>query len=229
MAAWSRSVADADTARLMQLITHQEDLAALPGILRVTVVPPGRSLYTQGEACKGAYWLLSGIVGLRRSDAQGNSAMLRLVRAGDVLGYRALLENCSYYNTAEALTSCRVLFVPATRLNSLIERNALLRQRFLQMALREIADVEAKCAALLTEGLKSRFLQLVMMFYEEAGAERGERVFDLPLQRKDIAALLGATPESISRLINRLGGEGRLVFEGRRVVVPCMDRLTAVH
>jgi CRP/FNR family transcriptional regulator len=232
------SIADPATAvwasGLLELLSDERDRVATAELLRVSVIEPGQSLFRQGDDCKGVYWLLSGLVGLRRFDAQGNSALLRLQRAGDVLGYRALVEKCPYYNTAEAMTTCRVFFVPASRLEGLVERNPLLGQKFLKLALRDIADIESKCAALLTAGLKSRFLELIMMFYKNSSARSEDRgiLIDLPLQRKDMAALLGATPESISRLINKLDGEGRVRFDGRRVVVPNLDCLIgeqAVH
>ena len=139
------SIADPATAvwasGLLDLLSDERDRAGTAEMLRVSVVQPGQSLFRQGDDCKGVYWLLSGLVGLRRFDAQGNSALLRLQRAGDVLGYRALVEKCPYYNTAEAMTPCRVFFVPVSRLEGLVERNPLLGQKFLKLALLDIADI----------------------------------------------------------------------------------------
>jgi CRP-like cAMP-binding protein len=67
------------------------------------------------------------------------------------------------------------------------------------------------------------------MLYESQGRSLNEGGYsiELPVQRKDLAALLGATPESISRLINRLAREGFVHFTARHVLVSDWDRLAA--
>ena len=67
----------------------------------------------------------------------------------------------------------------------------------------------------------------LQMLREGYGAESGDQgdQLDLPLQRKDIAALLGATPESISRLISKLGDEGLVNSRAdRRLSLPQQRR-----
>jgi len=189
---------------------------------RSRVFEPGQTFFLEGDECRGVYCIQSGLVGLRRSDEDGNSALLRLSQRGDILGYRALLGKGRHRNTAEVLTHCRACFIEASQLVGLIERNPALREGFLQRALADFNRTEDGCAALMTAGLRSRLLKLLQMLREGYGAESGDQGYqlDLPLQRKDIAALLGATPESISRLISKLGGEGLVKFKGRQVFFP---------
>lgn len=187
---------------------------------RVRIYEPGQNLYAQGEACQGIYCIQSGIVGVRRLDEDGKAALLRLQRTGDVLGYPALISQSPHTHTVEALTTCRATFVDASHINWLIEHDTDLRNAFLQIALAELAGMEAKCAALLTVGMRPRLMELLSDLCAAQGDDgNGELVVQLPLQRKEIAALIGATPESLSRLINRLGEEGLVSFEGRRVTI----------
>jgi hypothetical protein len=51
-----------------------------------------------------------------------------------------------------------------------------------------------------------------------AVAQNGRRlIVDVPIQRKDMAALIGAAPESLSRLLNQLTQQGLIRIEGRRI------------
>ena len=106
----------------------------------------GQTFFLEGDECRGVYCIQSGLVGLRRSDEDGNSALLRLSQRGDILGYRALLGKGRHRNTAEVLTHCRACFIEASRLVGLIERNPALREGFLQRALADFT--EPKMAAL---------------------------------------------------------------------------------
>jgi CRP/FNR family transcriptional regulator len=66
-----------------------------------------------------------------------------------------------------------------------------------------------------------------MVLYERFGSlnEDGEPVLDLPLSRQDIAALIGSTPETVSRSISKVQDEGLARFKGRKVLLQDIDEL----
>lgn len=197
------------------------DGSCLAEALRPRVVEPGQLLFRQGDPCQGVYSIQSGLVGIRRTDPAGNSALLCLQQRGEVVGYRALLSQAAHASSAEALTPTRVCFIEASRITAAMDRNPALKDVFLHRALAELDRTEAKCASLLTVDLKTRLLQLLHQLCESLGSNPDgmNRVLDLPIQRKDIAALIGATPESISRVIARLRSDGLVKFDGRKVTI----------
>ena len=71
----------------------------------------------------------------------------------------------------------------------------------------------------LTHGLKSRLINMLLSFGGDGSDAliRTDRIIHLPIQRKDLAALIGAAPESLSRLIGKLEVQGLLKFDGRHV------------
>jgi CRP/FNR family transcriptional regulator len=89
-------------------------------------------------------------------------------------------------------------------------------------------DFEERHFESITFTVKNRFLNLLMVLYERFGHlnENGESVLELPLSRQDIAALIGASPETISRSITRVQDEGLVRFKGRQVVLQDIDELT---
>ena len=188
---------------------------------RTKKFPVGRTLFSQGETCEQLYFIESGLVGLRRSDENGNSALLRLCRAGESLGYRAITAGAAHQNTAEVLASSQVMIVSKSVLRWLAHRNTEFSGGFLGFALNALNQTEAICAELLTARLKDRLLSLLAMFDERVvGSESSQRFeIELPIQRKDLADLLGTNPASLSRTIARLHKDGDVRFNGRRVLV----------
>ena len=71
----------------------------------------------------------------------------------------------------------------------------------------------------MTLGLKARFLHVLLIFYERLGYqdEDDHCMVELPIQRIELASLVGARPESISRMVRSLETEGLLQFDKRRV------------
>lgn len=183
--------------------------------------PVGRTLFSQGESGEQLYFVKSGLVGLRRSDENGNSALLRLCRTGESLGYRAMIAGVGHQNTAEVLASSEVMIVSRSVLRWLAHRNPKFSEAFLNFALNALNQTEAICAELLTARLKERLLSLLAMFDERIVESECSQRFEieLPIQRKDLADLLGTNPASLSRTIARLQKDGDVRFIGRRVHV----------
>ncbi len=208
------------TPLLRQAAIDPKDRDALALATRVRVYEAGQTIYNQDDQCAGVYCVESGLTGVRRLDEHGNSAMLGLGQTGDIFGYRALLTGNAHLNTVEALTSCRICFTEASSLRRIMARNPALKEAVHQLALDNLSRVEAKCAVLLTRGLKLRLLALLDVLKERFAKHIDEHsyVIDLPILRKDLAGLLGAEPASLSRLIREVSAEG-IIFDGQRILI----------
>jgi CRP/FNR family transcriptional regulator len=192
---------------------------------RTRVFEPGVALYHQGDQGAGIYCIQSGLVGLRRVDENGNSALLRMCAAGTTIGYRALLSKEDHRNTAEVLIPSVVCLIERSLVTWLLATSPQLGERFLQHAIEDLNETEDNYAKSLTLSQKSRFLHVMLVFYERLGHqdETGIPVFELPVQRNDLASLIGIRPESISRMINKVQSEGLLRFDNRLVMFTDMD------
>ena len=76
-------------------------------------------------------------------------------------------------------------------------------------------------------GMKSRFLHIILVFYERFGYqdENGNAIVELPVKRGELAELVGVRPESISRLIDQLQTDEVMRFKDRRVQISDVDEV----
>lgn len=207
-----------------QVLSEQE-LPLVDAVKRTRAFEPGDILFRQGDVADGVHCIQSGLIGLRRIMPTGESALLRLCTSGVTVGYRALLSKSPHRNSAEVLSPSVVCFVERSHVRRLLETNAHLGERFLQHCFNDLDQTEIDHANSMTLSLKARFLHLLLIFYERHGYrdERDDGVVELPIQRVELASLIGARPESISRLVCSLETEGLLHFEKRRVRIRNMD------
>ena len=77
----------------------------------------------------------------------------------------------------------------------------------------------------MTLGLKARLLRVVLIFYERLcyQDEANNALFERPIQRIELASLVGARPESISQLVWSLEEEGLLKFNRPRARITDME------
>ena len=208
-------------------VLGDDELESIDKCKRMIHCEPGETLFSQGDPGNGVYCIQSGLIGLRRVDVNGNSVLIRLSSAGSTVGYRTFLTRETHVNSAEALTASVLCYIPRPRVEQLLKANPLLGERFLQHFCDDAAETESDYVRSLTMGMKSRFLHLILIFYERFGYrdEDGNAIVELPVKRGELAELVGVRPESISRLIDQLQSDEIMCFNDRRVQFSDVDEI----
>ncbi|UTW52456.1 Crp/Fnr family transcriptional regulator [bacterium SCSIO 12827] len=186
----------------------------------------GEAIYHEGDEATGVYCVSSGLVGIRKVDADGESVLLRLVRPGETFGYRSLLTGTPHGVSAEVLKEGRICHVPAATVHRMAADSPALVMAFFRHLARDMAEAENKVMETVTASCRVRFLRLLVAFGGEADSDEGTRVrLELPVSRQDIASLIGVRSETMSRVIRAIENEGLAHFKGRHVDIPDARRL----
>ncbi len=188
---------------------------------------PGEVIFHEADACQGIHCIESGLVGVRKMNANGQEILLRLGYPGDTLGYRSMLAGDDHNNSAEALEPSVVCFIDAGTVRTLLSKNPTLGLRFLTHAAKDLATAEDKVLQSTTLPVRARFAHLLLVLKDRYGVvgKDGAMELDLPLSRQDMAAMIGIRPESMSRTIRSLEQDDIARFSGRRVSIPNIDDL----
>ncbi|MDZ7413163.1 MAG: Crp/Fnr family transcriptional regulator [candidate division KSB1 bacterium] len=187
-----------------------ESIRALAQICLPKRVAKRQVLFLEGDRGHSLYILASGAVQLYKTAADGREVVIKVVKPGELFAEAILFEQECYPVSAVALRESVVYLLPKLQFHCLLEQerfrnefiaNLFAKLRFLteQMVQRSSADAEER----------------LWCFIEEHFG-RVTRVLS-PLSKKTVAAAIGATPETLSRLLLKLRKEGKLRWE-RRVV-----------
>jgi len=181
----------------------------------------GESVFTAGEPSYGIYCISAGATAMRQIDAEGNTVLLQISYPGDTLGYRGLLLGQRRRFSAEALGPSRVCFIDQQVVKTLMERNSELGLQFLRRITADLDDAHNKLVQNATLSNRSKFVHLLLNLMNRHGhpAPDGSQVITLPISRRDMASMIGARHETLSRIIGRLEEDGVAQFSGRTVCV----------
>lgn len=187
----------------------------------------GEAIFYEEDDCKGLYLVKSGLVGVRKVDAEGGHVLLRLANPGDTLGYRPLLAGEKHRAGAEVLKTATVCFLPKIAMRHLLISNPELGAGFLQRTAQALGAADDRFFKTVTLPARIRFIHLLMIMRERCGriVEDGSLYMELPLTRRDIASMLGIRAESLSRLVHEIEAEGLIHFSGNLVTVSNPDQL----
>jgi CRP/FNR family transcriptional regulator len=187
----------------------------------------GQSIFCQGDRCFGLHYLGSGTAATRKVNSHGVQTITRLHGSGDMLGARAYFANGAYDVTAEAMTECEVCFIHGEAARELMSRYPAVEQRLHVRLACDSEQTEDWLLDLLSLPVSARLARVLLTLKDHFAStdENGHVVLKLPLSRMDLASMVVARPESLSRAIHSLEQAGVARFEGRSVTIPDLDLL----
>lgn len=187
----------------------------------------GATLFMQDDPCRGLYLVESGLVAVRKLDEDGNSAVVRLAYPGDALGYRPLLAHENHRAGAEVIKDAHICFVDAKTMRALLANNPALGLSFLERTAKALGEAEERLFDVAALSVRVRLVHLLLLLRDRCGhiAADGTLVLNLPLTRRDLASMIGARPESVSRAFRDLQDDGLALASGRQIHLPQYSRL----
>jgi len=187
----------------------------------------GQMIFVQGDPCKGVYLVEDGLVAVRKADEEGQSAIVRLAYQGDTLGYRPFLAKENHRATAEVIKEANVCFIDSHTMRDFLVSNPKLGISFLEHTAQALGNAEERLFQVAALSVRTRIIHLLVLLRDRYGTTTsdGTLFVELPMTRRDLADMIGARPESVSRALRDIQDEGLLNLSGRTVRVNRVDRL----
>lgn len=189
------------------------------------------TLFSEGDPAREFQVLAKGTMVISRRDPAGDLLFVEHARAGRILEYRSFAPQARHLASARARGPAEVCSAPTEVIRKLIETGGAAVFELLQQAGRELEQVQHSMLLRAARPMHARVQLALQMFALSDGRQSvgGEWHVELPVQRRDLAAMVGARPETISRIIHWMEEEGLARFNGRHVEIPSLDLLVAAH
>lgn len=201
--------------------TSAETLETLARGAFVQWFPAEVLLHAPGQAPDFMFVLLEGAVEQTLGPAEGTSSTLRFLRPPAPFGVPGCIVREVPSHATRTVERSRILMLPAANVREALEQDIGLARGLL----RHVTEAWLETGQdLHRHKVHNSTERLAHWILSEVGAEG---VLELPFQKRRLAALVGTTPENLSRNIALLRGHG-VEFDGRRVRVRDMDALRSL-
>ena len=199
------------------------EIASMSRILRPDV---GEILFRADEPCRAFYAIRSGAVRLYRLQADGREKVVHNLRAGATFAEAALLSFGRYpVDAVVTEPSTELVEIGGERFLALLRSDARLAPAIIGSLCTRLVSLVERVDELSLVQAGSRLARWLLR-QPAIGAE--EPAVELSLPKKDLAAHLAMTPETLSRLLGRWQDEGWIRNERARVVLLDPAALIAV-
>lgn len=197
-----------------------EAVERLAAITAGAIYPKGATLFVEGQSPRGVFVLCSGKVKLSTSSADGRSLILRISQPGEVLGLPATVTGKPYELTADVIEPTQANFVAREDFLMFLREHA---EAALRVAQQLGETYHAAIAEMRTIGLShsageklARFLLDLCAGHE---AEKGEVRLTVTLTHEEIAQMIGASRETVTRLFADFKRRQLVQVKGSTLVV----------
>jgi CRP/FNR family cyclic AMP-dependent transcriptional regulator len=197
--------------------------AALQRLSEITgsaTYPKGATLFVEGQAARGVFILCAGHVKLSTSSADGKTLILRISEPGDLLGLPATISGRVYEVTAEVIEPTQANFISRTDFLNFLREHGEAALRVAQ----ELSETyQSAFAEMRTIGLShsagEKLARFILDWSANHESDNGSVKFKLTLTHEEIAQMIGASRETVTRLFADFKKKNLLQIKGSNLTI----------
>lgn len=197
-------------------VLADEELDAISRLAVTRNYPKNSIIINEGDHTDSLYVILSGKVKIFLTDDQQKEVIVAIQREGDYFGELALLDEAPRSASVMTMEPCSLLIVSRGAFERHLAGDpklAISLMRGLAARLRATTE-NVKSLALLD--VYGRIARTLLQFAKE---QDGHHVIDDRLTHQDLANMVGASREMVSRIMKDLARGGYIKTEGKRITI----------
>jgi CRP/FNR family cyclic AMP-dependent transcriptional regulator len=183
--------------------------------------PKGALLFMERQNAHGAFVLCEGEVKLSISSSEGKTLIMRVAKAGEILGLMAALCGGTYEVTAETIHPCQVAFVRREDFQRFVAKHPEASQG---VARQMTMQYQAACEQLRTVGLSAsaqeKLARLLLTWSAGIEQTKGGTRIKIPLTHEEIAEFIGTTRETVTRTLSDFKVRHLVAIQGSTMMIP---------
>jgi CRP/FNR family cyclic AMP-dependent transcriptional regulator len=163
--------------------------------------PKGATLFVEGQPARGVFILCAGHVKLSTSSADGKTLILRISEPGDLLGLPATISGRAYEVTAEVIEPTQANFISRTDFLAFLREHGEAALRVAQELSETYQSAFSEMRSIgLSHSAGEKLARFILDWSANHVSENGSVKFKLTLTHEEIAQMIGASRETVTRL-----------------------------
>ena len=203
-----------ETANCFKLLTEQET-HLLKNNRTEILFNKGETIIKQGTKSSDILYLKSGLVKLNITNGD-NNLILCIKTANHFIGTENIYGYDYHAYTVTALEDSLVCFIDTSAIRQLIKQNNTFNAELYKIISNNSLITFDRFFSLTQKQLHGRFADILLCLSRKVFKATK---FDLPLSRKDLAALTGMAPESVIRIIKDFKTDNIISTKGKRIEI----------
>jgi CRP/FNR family cyclic AMP-dependent transcriptional regulator len=204
-------------------VLPEHQLALLTGVVSRKSFPRSTVIINAGDITESLYVGISGRMKVMMSDDEGREVILAILGPGEYFGEMGLVDDSPRSATVVALEACELLSLAKRDFNSCLQDNFEMAMTVMRGLVKRLREADQKIGSLALMDVYGRVARLLL---EMAETVDGQKVVTKKLAKQDIAKMIGASREMVSRVMKDLQAGGFIEVRGGSIFL--RDNILAV-
>lgn len=188
----------------------------------------GQVIFHEGNRTKGVYCINKGKVKIYQIGSEGKEQIIRFAKAGDVIGYRAMLSEEPLSASAASLENdTTICFIPQDQILSMITQNPNFNFKLLKMLSHELGEAAKVITDLAQKPVRERLAETLLILKNTFDVDN-DKIIQVKLSREELANIVGTATESVIRLLSEFKKDKIIALEGRDIKLLNIPELTRI-
>ena len=194
----------------------EEQLRMLAQVVTRRSAARSSTVLAAGDLTDSLYIVLSGRLKVMMSDAEGKEVILSILGPGEFFGEMGLIDDSPRSASVVAIESCELLSIAKRDFKKCLAENFEMAMAVMRGLVRRLREADRKIGSLALLDVYGRVARLLLDMSENV---EGEKVVTKRLPKQDIAKMIGASREMVSRVMKDLQMGGYIEVRGSNIVL----------
>lgn len=176
----------------------------------------GNFAFRAGDETDSLHILLAGRAKVTNTDAAGREIILSWIGPGEFFGEMGLLDGAPRSANVVATEPCDLLVISKEPFMDCMQRNFQVARQLMTILVSRLREANRKIESLALLDVYGRVAHLLNELSED---EDGRRVIKKKITKQDMAKMIGASREMVSKVMRDLELSGYIIYENERVFV----------
>src|SRR6266705_2834501 len=180
-------------------------LQLLTRVLSRKAYPKNSTIIAAGDPTDAMYIVVSGRLKVVMSDKEGQEVILAILNQGEFFGEMGLIAQAPRSATVTTIEPCELLTITRADFTKCLQGNFDLTMNVIRGLVKRLREADKKIGSLALMDVYGRVARLLL---EMAETVDGQKVVTRKLAKQDIAKMIGASREMVSRVMKDLQSGG---------------------
>lgn len=215
-----RGVSPVSTALLRNVpllsLLSENELALLARVVSRKSYARNSQILGAGDPTDSLYILISGRIKVFMGDLDGKEVILSILGPNEFFGEMGLIDNSPRSANVVALEPCELICISKPDFKRCLADNFDMAMTVMRGLVKRLRDADKQIGSL---ALMDVFGRVARLLLDTAEVVDGEKVVTRKLSKQDIARMIGASREMVSRVMKHLQEAGYIEVRAGTIVI----------
>jgi CRP/FNR family transcriptional regulator, cyclic AMP receptor protein len=194
----------------------EDQLRTLATMVNRKSLPRGAMVMAAGDPTDSLYIVLSGRLKVMMSDADGKEVILSILGPGEFFGEMGLIDDSPRSASVIGIEPCELLSISKRDFNKCLADSFEMAMAVMRGLVQRLREADRKIGSLALLDVYGRVARLLL---DMADNVDGQKIVTKRLPKQDIAKMIGASREMVSRVMKDLQMGGYIEMRGSNIVL----------